>query len=41
LPRVSSFDLVEISPPLDVDGRSARWGALAVWNFLVGLAGRH
>jgi formiminoglutamase len=34
---VSSFDLVEINPRLDRDGQSARWAALAVWNFLVGL----
>jgi formiminoglutamase len=37
-PRVASFDLVEINPGLDPDGRSARWAALAVWHFLVGLA---
>ena len=37
-PRVASFDLVEINPCLDPDGRSARWAALAVWHFLVGLA---
>jgi formiminoglutamase len=39
-PQVSSFDLVEINPRLDPDGRSARWAALAVWHFLVGLAAR-
>jgi formiminoglutamase len=39
-PQVASFDLVEINPSLDPDGRSARWAALAVWNFLVGLACR-
>lgn len=38
--RVASFDLVEICPPLDPDGRSARWGALAAWHFLIGMAGR-
>jgi formiminoglutamase len=35
---VSSLDLVEINPRHDVDGRSARWAALVVWHFLVGLA---
>lgn len=37
---VASFDLVEISPPLDSDDRSSRWAALAVWNFIAGLAVR-
>jgi formiminoglutamase len=37
---VSSFDLVEINPRLDRDGQSARWGGLAIWNFLIGLATR-
>jgi formiminoglutamase len=37
---VTSLDLVEINPRLDRDGQSARWAALVVWNFLVGLAGR-
>jgi formiminoglutamase len=39
-PVVSSFDLVEINPRFDRDGQSARWAALVVWNFLVGLARR-
>jgi formiminoglutamase len=39
-PQVSSFDLVEINPRHDPDGRSARWAALAVWHFLIGLAAR-
>jgi formiminoglutamase len=39
-PAVISFDLVEINPHLDRDGQSARWAALAVWHFLVGLANR-
>jgi formiminoglutamase len=39
-PAVSSLDIVEINPHHDVDGRSARWGALAVWHFLAGLAQR-
>lgn len=37
---VSGFELVEISPPLDRDDQSSRWAALAVWNFLAGLAQR-
>jgi formiminoglutamase len=37
---LTSFDLVEINPALDRDGASARWAALAVWHFLVGLCGR-
>ncbi len=37
---VTSFDLVELNPAVDVDGHSARWGALAIWNFLVGFAER-
>jgi formiminoglutamase len=36
-PSVASFDLVEINPRYDRDGQSARWAALVVWNFLVGL----
>jgi formiminoglutamase len=39
-PVVCSFDLVEINPRHDPDGRSSRWAALAVWNFLMGLASR-
>jgi formiminoglutamase len=39
-PVVASFDLVEINPRHDPDGRSARWAALAVWSFLMGLASR-
>jgi formiminoglutamase len=39
-PGLTSFDLVEINPQLDRDGQSARWAALAVWNFLVGLCTR-
>jgi formiminoglutamase len=37
---VSSFEVVEINPAFDVDGRSARWAAAVVWQFLVGLASR-
>ena len=35
-PGVVGFDLVEINPAFDLDDRSARWAALAVWRFLVG-----
>ncbi len=37
---VASLDLVEINPRFDRDGQSARWAALVLWNFLVGLARR-
>jgi formiminoglutamase len=40
-PQVAGLDLVEISPPFDRDGQSARWAAVVVWNFLVGMLGRH
>jgi formiminoglutamase len=40
LPAVASFDLVEIIPRFDRDGRSARWAALTIWHFLHGLAAR-
>jgi formiminoglutamase len=40
LPAVVGFDVVEVCPPLDRDGQSARWAALAVWQFLAGLAER-
>jgi formiminoglutamase len=39
--HVSSMELAEISPTHDTDGRSARWGALVVWQFLAGLAERN
>lgn len=35
---VSSLDVAEVNPRYDRDGQSARWAALVVWNFLVGLA---
>lgn len=38
--QVTSLDLVEINPLFDRDGQSARWAALVIWNFLVGLACR-
>jgi formiminoglutamase len=37
-PEVSSFELVEINPHFDRDGISARWAAVVIWNFLIGLA---
>lgn len=40
LTQVASIDVVEINPRVDRDGQSARWGALVVWNFLIGLASR-
>jgi formiminoglutamase len=39
-PGLTSFEIVEINPQLDRDGQSARWAALAVWNFLAGLCTR-
>ncbi|MCS6850178.1 MAG: formimidoylglutamase [Gemmataceae bacterium] len=36
-PAVASLDLVEVNPDFDLDGRSARWAALVIWQFLVGL----
>jgi formiminoglutamase len=40
LPGVTSLDLVEINPRYDRDGQSARWAALVVWSFLIGLRER-
>jgi formiminoglutamase len=37
---VSSFELVEVNPIYDRDEQSARWGALVVWSFLLGVASR-
>jgi formiminoglutamase len=39
--EISGLDLVEINPRYDRDGQSARWGAVLVWNFLIGLLDRH
>ncbi|MFZ9691184.1 MAG: formimidoylglutamase [Phycisphaerales bacterium] len=39
-PRVASLDLVELSPPHDPEGRTARLAALTVWRFLRGWSGR-
>ena len=38
--RVSSFDLCEVNPVYDVDGRTARLAAVTVWQLLRGLAER-
>jgi formiminoglutamase len=40
LPQVTSLDLVEVNPRFDQDGQSARWAAIVVWNFLMGVAER-
>ena len=39
-PRVRLLDVMELAPPLDVDGRTARLGAAAIWHFLAGVAAR-
>lgn len=39
-PAVRSLDVVELSPPHDVDGRTARLAARTVWRFLRGRARR-
>lgn len=39
-PAVQSFDVVELNPRFDVDGRTARLAALTVWRFLRGVARR-
>jgi formiminoglutamase len=36
-PAVRSIDLVEVNPAFDRDGQTARWAALGVRQFLVGL----
>ncbi len=38
--RVGSMDIVELSPRLDIDGRTARLAAATVWHFLSGLCRR-
>ena len=35
-----SFDVVELNPRFDVDGRTATLAALTVWHLLSGIAGR-
>lgn len=37
---VTSFEVVEVNPGFDRDGQTARWAALAVWHFLMGLRER-
>jgi arginase family enzyme len=37
-PRVRILDVMELAPALDVDGRTARLGAMAIWSFLAGVA---
>ena len=39
-PGVRSMDIVELSPPHDRDGQTARLAALTVWQFLAGLSQR-
>src|SRR5262249_46730566 len=39
-PNVKSLELVEVNPAFDRDGQSARWAALGLRQFLVGLAAR-
>lgn len=39
-PHVTSLDLVELCPPLDRDGQTARIAALTLWRFLKGHATR-
>jgi formiminoglutamase len=38
--HVRSIDLVEVNPALDRDDQTARWAAVGVRQFLMGLAGR-
>lgn len=39
-PKVALLDVVELSPPHDENGRTARLAALCVWRFLAGMAKR-
>jgi formiminoglutamase len=39
--NVRMFDIVEVSPPHDVDGRTARLGARMIAGFLAGVANRN
>jgi formiminoglutamase len=39
-PRVRLLEVMELSPPHDPDGRTARLGAAAIWSFLAGLCER-
>ena len=38
--KADSLDLVELCPPHDADGRTARLAAPSVWRFLRGWSGR-
>jgi formiminoglutamase len=38
--RVRVLDVMELSPPFDQDGRTARLAATSIWSFLAGLAER-
>ncbi len=39
-PAVSSVDICELNPQYDVDGRTAKLAAVAVWNILSGISER-
>jgi formimidoylglutamase len=39
-PAVRVLDVMELSPPLDQDSRTARLAAMAIWSFLAGYATR-
>jgi formiminoglutamase len=39
-PAFASFDVVELNPRFDVDGRAAALAALTVWHLLLGLSAR-
>jgi formiminoglutamase len=39
-PAVRSIDIVEVNPSFDRDGQTARWAAIGIRQFLVGLAQR-
>ncbi len=39
-PQVKSMDIVELSPPHDADGATARVAALTIWHFLKGVTMR-
>src|SRR5262249_9387777 len=36
-PYISSLDLVEVNAVVDAQGQTARWAALVIWSFLLGL----
>jgi formiminoglutamase len=39
-PAVRSIDVVEVNPSFDRDGQSARWAAVGIRQFLIGMATR-